>query len=87
MADQENPSLTSLGRTLSFLLVFALLAFGGYILWSRMASSTKSTEAPVAMNPPAATPTQAGRNRAKPSPSTDASGAAVALAGFLDKSA
>lgn len=48
MTDQQNPSLTPIGRVISFLLVVGLLAFGGYVVWSRMqrsASTPQSTSA------------------------------------------
>lgn len=48
MADQENPSLTPVGKIISFLLVLGLLAFGGYIVWSRMNAPKPGAPAPAA---------------------------------------
>lgn len=48
MADAQDPSLTPVGKIISFLLVVGLLAFGGYVMWSR-SQAAKNVPAPMAV--------------------------------------
>ena len=56
MADQENPSLTPVGKIFSFLLVLGLIAFGGYIVWTKMQPKAAPTsgQAVTTAQPPVA---------------------------------